>query len=137
MHGRAERRAEPVSLLRASTGEHRGVDLSKQCSARRAARVVPPESEVRRDYRPVEIRYADGSWRTGRITAWWRPRAADGEQWPRAADGEQRPPVAEEGDRPVVDGGEEWCELREAGVPGTRWMRYDAARIAVLPIEGT
>ena len=129
MHGRAERRAEPVSLLRASAGEHRGVDLSKRCPARRAPGAAPPESEIRRDYRPVEIRYADGSWRTGRITAWWRPRAADGEQRPRAADGGR--------DRHVVDGGEEWCELRESGVPGTRWTRYDAARIAVLPIEGT
>ncbi|WP_237720207.1 hypothetical protein, partial [Streptomyces xiaopingdaonensis] len=91
MHGRAERRAEPVSLLRASAGEHRGVDLSKQCPVRRAPRTAPPESEVRRTYRPVEIRYADGSWRTGRITAWWRPGAADGGERPGAADEGERP----------------------------------------------
>ncbi|MFI7102050.1 hypothetical protein ACIBK8_22140 [Streptomyces sp. NPDC050161] len=69
---------------------------------------LPPEAEVQWVYQPVEVRYPDGHWRLGRISAWWTDET-----------------------------GELWCRLRtNPGDTGPRWFRYDPEAIRTLPTTG-
>ncbi|MFC1415082.1 hypothetical protein [Streptacidiphilus cavernicola] len=68
----------------------------------------PPQAEVRRVYRPVEIRSPDGAWQLGRITAWWQPA-------------EGRP----------------WCRVTAIGDGGrSRWLPADSESLVPLPSAG-
>ncbi|MER7151515.1 MULTISPECIES: hypothetical protein [Streptomyces] len=56
----------------------------------------------------MEVQYPDGTWRLGRINAWW-----------------------------TDDAGELWCRLRTLpGGDGPRWHCYDPESIRLLPSTG-